>query len=151
MSTQERRARSLFGTGRARWLATQARCSLKKMPLLCSSFLPQVQLLRQIWVQHYFWDEGHLRLRNKDTLPPAHLTLRSPYDPQAHIGRARRVTRGMGTKCLSVNPVILSTLISSPAFKPPMQRLPICAQTQLVHEELQRRHLLPQTPLVDAG
>jgi transposase len=51
------------------------------------SRLPQVQLLRQIWVQHYFWEEGQLRLRNKDTLPPAHLTLRSPYDPQAHIGR----------------------------------------------------------------
>jgi transposase len=49
--------------------------------------LPQVQILRQIWLQHYFWEEGHLRLRNKDLLPPAHLTLRSPYDPQAHIGR----------------------------------------------------------------
>ncbi len=49
--------------------------------------LPQVQLLRQIWVQQFFWEEGHLRLRNKDMLPPAHLTLRSPYDPQAHIGR----------------------------------------------------------------
>ena len=66
------------------------------------SRLPQVQLLRQIWVQHYFWEEGHLRLRNKDTLPLAHLTLRSPYDPQAHIGRARRVSRGMGTKCIGV-------------------------------------------------
>ena len=49
--------------------------------------LPQVQLLRRIWVQQFFWEEGQLRLRNKDMLPPAHLTLRSPYDPQAHIGR----------------------------------------------------------------
>jgi transposase len=36
--------------------------------------LPQVQILRQIWIQHYFWEEGHLRLRTKDMLPPAHLT-----------------------------------------------------------------------------
>src|SRR6266567_3103660 len=49
--------------------------------------LPQVQILRQIWVQQFFWEDGQLRLRNKDMLPPAHLTLRSPYDPQAHIGR----------------------------------------------------------------
>ena len=49
--------------------------------------LPQVQILRHIWVQHFFWEEGQLRLRNKDILPPAHLTLRSPYDPEAHIGK----------------------------------------------------------------
>src|SRR5258708_13542195 len=40
-------------------------------PLL--SGLPHVQLLRQIWVQHYFWEEQQLRLRKKDMLPPAHL------------------------------------------------------------------------------
>lgn len=51
------------------------------------AYLPQVQILRQIWLQHSFGEEGQLRLRNKDMLPPAHLTLRSPYDPQAHIGR----------------------------------------------------------------
>jgi hypothetical protein len=50
-------------------------------PLL--SRLPQVQLLRQIWAQHFFWEELQLRLRPKDLLPPAHLTVRSPYDPQA--------------------------------------------------------------------
>src|SRR5690348_3863995 len=64
---------------------------------------------------------------------------------------AKGVSRGMGTKCISRKPVILSTLISSPAFKRPMQQLPICAQTQLVHQELERRHVLPQTHLVDAG
>jgi len=56
-------------------------------PLL--SGLPHVQLLRQIWVQHYFWEEQQLRLRKKDMLPPAHLTVRSPYDPQAHFGSKR--------------------------------------------------------------
>ena len=49
--------------------------------------LPQVQILLQIWVQHFFWEEGQLRLQNKNILLPAHLMLRSPYDPQAHIGR----------------------------------------------------------------
>jgi transposase len=31
--------------------------------------LPQVPILRQIWLQHSFWEEGHLRLRKKDLLP----------------------------------------------------------------------------------
>jgi hypothetical protein len=45
--------------------------SQEDAPALLSR-LPQGQLLRHIWVQHYFWEEGQLRLRNKDTLPPAH-------------------------------------------------------------------------------
>lgn len=56
------------------------------------SQLSQVQLLRQMWVQQFFWEEGSLRLRNKDALPPAHLTIRSPYDPQAHFGQKRDLT-----------------------------------------------------------
>jgi hypothetical protein len=46
------------------------------------SRLPQVQLLRQIWVQHYFWEEGHLRLRNKDNLPPCPGYLDHPFRKQ---------------------------------------------------------------------
>jgi transposase len=33
--------------------------------------------------------EGRLRLRSKDDLPPAHLTIRSPYDHEAHYGHKR--------------------------------------------------------------
>jgi transposase len=51
--------------------------------------LPQVERLRQSWVQQFLWQEGHIHLRNKDDLPPAHLTHRSPYDTQAHYGHKR--------------------------------------------------------------
>lgn len=114
------------------------------------SRLPQVQLLRQIWVQHYFWEEGHLRLRTKDALAPAHLTLRSPYDPQAHIGRKGGFSWygykvHLSETCDPEYPHLITCVQTTDATATDMK------QTQLVHKELERRHLLPQTHLVDAG
>jgi len=106
--------------------------------------------LRQIWVQHSIWEEGHLRLRNKDALPPAHLTVRSPYDPQAHLGRKGGFS-WYGYKvhltetCDPEYPHLITCVQTTDAPATAMK------QTQLVHQELERRHLLPQTPLVDAG
>jgi transposase len=112
--------------------------------------LPQVQILRQIWVQHFFWEEGVLRLRNKDDLPPAHLTLRSPYDPQAHIGRKGSFSWygykiHLSETCDGEYPHLITCVQTTDATASDMN------QTQVVHEELARRHMLPQTHLVDAG
>jgi len=117
-------------------------------PLL--AYLPQVQILRQIWVQHFFWEEGQLRLRNKDILPPAHLTLRSPYDPQAHIGRKGGFSWygykvHLSETCDPEYPHLITCVQTTDATASDMK------QTQVVHEDLSRRHLLPQTHLVDAG
>jgi len=112
--------------------------------------LPQVQILRQIWVQHFFWEDGQLRLRNKDMLPPAHLTLRSPYDPEAHSGKKGGFA-WYGYKvhlwetCDPDSPHLITCVQTTDATASDMN------QTQLVHEELARRHVLPQTHLVDAG
>jgi transposase len=51
--------------------------------------LPEIEGLRTTWVQQFMWQDERLRLRNKDDLPPAHLTQRSPYDPEAHYGHKR--------------------------------------------------------------
>ncbi len=117
-------------------------------PLLAP--LPQVQVLRQMWVQHFFWEDGQLRLRNTDMLPPAHLTLRSPYDPQAHIGRKGGFSWygykvHLSESCDAGYPHLITCVQTTDATASDMN------QTQLVHEELARRHLLPQTHLVDAG
>lgn len=117
-------------------------------PLL--ALLPQVQLLRQIWVQHFFWEEQQLRLRPKDQLPPAHLTVRSPYDPQAHFGN-KRAFSWYGYKvhftetCDPDLPHLITCVQTTDASATDMQ------QTQEVHEDLARRDLLPQTHVVDAG
>ncbi|MFD7480507.1 transposase [Streptomyces sp. NPDC059837] len=47
--------------------------------------LPQVEILRQAWVHHYFSDaRGRLRWRDGHALPPAHLRFDSPYDTDTH-------------------------------------------------------------------
>jgi len=121
----------------------------EEAPLLLTH-LPQVQILRQIWVQHFFWEDGQLQLRNKDNLPPSHLTLRSPYDPQAHIGRKGGFSWygykiHLSESCDAGYPHLITCVQTTDATASDMN------QTQLVHEELERRDLLPQTHLVDAG
>jgi hypothetical protein len=51
--------------------------------------LPQVEVLRQVWVHHYYWDEeGQLRWRDGHALPPASLRFDSPCDTEAHARAA---------------------------------------------------------------
>lgn len=54
--------------------------------------LPAVQILRQTWVFQYYTDEGQLRWRKAEDLPPAGMRYDSPYDPEAHYGNKRSIT-----------------------------------------------------------
>ena len=49
--------------------------------------IPAVEILRQTWVYQYYTDEqGRLRWRTAQNLPPAGMRMDSPYDPDAHCG-----------------------------------------------------------------
>ena len=83
-------------------------------------------------------------------LPPAHLTLRSPYDPQAHIGRKGGFSWygykvHLSESCDAGYPQLITCVQTTDATASDMK------QTPMVHEELARRGFLPQTHLVDAG
>jgi len=54
--------------------------------------LPAVQILRRTWVVQYSAQEGRLRWRKAEDLPPAALRSDSPYDPEAHYGNKRTQT-----------------------------------------------------------
>jgi hypothetical protein len=54
--------------------------------------LPAVQTLRQTWVFQYYAEEGQLRWRKAEDLPPAGLHFDSPYDPEARFGNKRSIT-----------------------------------------------------------
>lgn len=54
--------------------------------------LPAVQALRQTWVFQYYAEEGQLRWRKAEDLPPAGLRFDSPYDPEARFGNKRSIT-----------------------------------------------------------
>jgi transposase len=48
--------------------------------------LPAVEILRQIWVQQYYVEDGTARFRQSDNHPAAREMIYSPYDPDARLG-----------------------------------------------------------------
>ncbi|MEU6612098.1 transposase [Streptomyces shenzhenensis] len=113
--------------------------------------LPQVEILRQAWVHHYFWDvDGCLRWRDGHALPPASLRFDSPYDTDAHYC-VKRDTAWSGYRthftetCDEERPelvVHVATTIST------VQDIEM---TDTIHDELAERHLLPAEHVVDSG
>lgn len=120
----------------------QAPCALRA--------LPQIEGVRKTWTQQFFWQEGVLRLRNKDDLPPAHLTIRSPYDHHAHYGHKRDLA-WFGYKvhfsetCDEDLPHLITHVETTDATITDME------QTEAIHQALQERGLSPSEHLLDAG
>jgi transposase len=112
--------------------------------------LPEVEGLRKTWLQQFFWQEGVLRLRNKDDLPPAHLTVRSPYDHDAHYGHKRDLA-WFGYKvhfsetCDEDRPHLITHVDTTDATTTDME------QTEVIHQALEKKALEPAEHLLDAG
>ncbi len=51
--------------------------------------VPAVEILRRVWVQQFWMDEGVLRWRSDQDIPPASVLISSPYDPEAHLSIKR--------------------------------------------------------------
>lgn len=54
--------------------------------------LPAVQILQRIWCFQYSAEEGRLRWRKAEDLPPTAMRFDSPYDPDARFGNKRTRT-----------------------------------------------------------
>jgi transposase len=113
--------------------------------------VPAVEVLRRVWIQNYVPTEHGVRWRTaQDGLPPAAAFLSSPYDTQAHYAR-KRTTTWIGYKahltetCDDESPHLITHVATTPA--PAADGV----VTPLVHQALQRKHLLPETHLVDTG
>lgn len=50
-------------------------------------YVPAVDILRQVWLQNYTWNEGSLVWRDSDNIPPSPQFIGSPYDTEAHYSR----------------------------------------------------------------
>jgi transposase len=60
--------------------------------------MPAVETLRRVWLQQYYTTEaGPIRWRSVTDLPPAHVFINSPYDPEARYG-GKRDLRWVGYK-----------------------------------------------------
>jgi transposase len=116
--------------------------------------LPAVEILRQIWVQHYYRCTvpglETLRWRSTDEQPPAALLLQSPYDVDARYSQ-KRETQWVGYKvhisetCDVGQPDVITQVSTTSATTSDFVMGPV------IHEDLAARDLLPGTHLVDSG
>ncbi len=112
--------------------------------------IPAAQCLRETWVHQYYAQEGRLRLRAKEDLPPASLRQDSPYDPEAHYGN-KRTTTWTGYKvhltetCEDEHIHVITHVETTSATVPDTE------MTAPIHEALATKAILPGDHLVDAG
>ena len=113
--------------------------------------IPAVRILHTVWIQSYTWKEdGQLRWRRVDELPPASVAIYSPFDAQARFS-TKRQTRWVGYKvhltetCDEQLPRIITTVKTTLATTDDGD------MTTPIHEALQTRDLLPADHLVDTA
>jgi transposase len=112
--------------------------------------IPAVQILRQVWVQNYRYEEGHLHWREPGNIPPASHFISSPYDPQARYGKKYSLQWTgykvhMTETCEPDHPHLIVHVATTPA---PTSDV---GMTGRIQADLQHAHLLPSQQFMDAG
>jgi transposase len=112
--------------------------------------MPAIRILWQVWLQHFHYLDGKLKLRDVKGLPPASIRCDSPYDPEAHFSK-KRSTEWVGYKvhltetCDDDKPNLITHIETTIAPQSDAN------MTEPVHEALAAKDCLPDTHLVDAG
>lgn len=111
---------------------------------------PALEVLRQVWLQQFYWDDGVLRWRTTEDLPPGARLISSPYDPDARYSQKRQC-QWTGYKvhltesCDADAPHLITDVETTPATTTD------CACTQAIESRLVARALAPAEHLVDTG
>ena len=112
--------------------------------------LPEVEILRKVWLQQYWLDNGKVRQRDTKDLPPASQLIISTYDIDARFG-TKRETRWIGYKlhvtetCDEDLAHLITHVETSESSRHDSQQIPS------IHKTLEEKELLPEVHLVDAG
>lgn len=118
--------------------------------LPCLSSIPAVEILRRVWFQQYWVDDGKLKSRSANEMPPGGEWIHSPYDPEAGYGRKREWS-WVGYKlhisevCDADQPHFITQVETAPAIQPDRQAL------GPIQQDLADKRLLPKQHIVDAG
>lgn len=112
--------------------------------------LPAVEVLRQVWVQQFYLEEGQVSLRGKSDLPPCAKLIQSPYDPEARCNTKRDLTwtgyaAHLTETCDEDTPHFITHVATTPATTADVM------VTETIHAELAARDLLPSEHLLDTG
>ena len=112
--------------------------------------IPSVEIMRQVWIQQYYQDNGVLKLRTRNQLPPNKQLIESPYDPEAR-NRTKRRTNWTGyavhltETCDKDMPLIITNVETTPATTTDGQ------MTSVIHDSLADKDGLPDQHFVDSG
>ena len=112
--------------------------------------LAAVETMRQIWVQQYAVVEDSVRWRQREEMPPAARLIQNPFDPEAHYSR-KRGREWVGYKvhftesCDEDKPHLITHILTVNATEQDINAV------EPIHDDLQRRDLLPKDHLVDMG
>lgn len=112
--------------------------------------LPEVGILRQVWVQHFHQVEGEVRRRDPKDRPPSAMRLVTPYDVEARGGRKNDLVwdgyKVHLTKTCEPDAVNLVTNVSTT-----VATVPDNVMSQDIHASPAARACLPGEHWVDAG
>ncbi len=112
--------------------------------------LPSVDVLRQIWIQQYYTEDGQIRWREEQNLPPHKQLIVSPDDLEAR-NRTKRETNWTGyavhltETCSEKEPHLITHVETTPATTTDGVML------DTIHRDLAAQDLLPEEHLLDAG
>jgi transposase len=114
--------------------------------------LPSVEILRQVWIQQYAFINAELKWRDPKELglPPNSIQIESPYDIEAR-NATKREKNWTGYQvhltetCDEDYPHLIVNVETTPATTVDGD------MTQVIHEKLSDKELLPQQHLVDSA
>ena len=113
--------------------------------------IPSVQIMRQVWIQQYYYDHGNIKWRTRHQLPPNKQLIESPYDPEAR-NRTKRKTNWTGytvhltETCDKNMPLIITDVETTPATTIIQGEM-----TQVIHKKLADKECLPDEHYVDSA
>jgi len=112
--------------------------------------LPAIEILRQVWVQNYYQQDGRIHLRELKDQPPSAQKIASPYDTQARFS-SKRNTTWVGYKvhltetCDDETPNLITYVETRLSTEP--DHVPV----QKIYRDLADKHCLPGEHIVDQG
>jgi transposase len=112
--------------------------------------IPGIEIMRQVWLQQYWVDDGVPRWREERHSPPCGQRIVSPYDPEARYA-TKRTTHWKGYKvhltetCEEDLPLLITNVETTSSTTEDL------AVTETIHQHLNEKGLLPSEHLLDAG
>ena len=117
-------------------------------------------MMRQIWVQQYYIEEGKVHWRTKGSIPPASVMISSPHDVESRMSSNHKTTWNgykvhLTETCDEDTPHLITSVVTTSSRCVYHNRSsftePDNNATEPIHLSLEEKELLPNEHFLDAG